>query len=233
MLATLVRGEFNLRGLQNKTLRPHWHEKTSAQVSRPLKRLRLRGLLKWEGSPALLETSFTIVPPEIRELRFRADAGFGYDPVLTTLETRRADYAVVARMSAGLKRLLPGFRCEPANTRWECAEGEFRAHGWRQARRLVVARRLIEEDDPQATLFAMGGYRYRAWVTDLGLTPAGVGHFYEGRAAMEPRIHLGRSVSCIRSSKKSKRKVLTSILRDDMKSSCDYSITRSTGADFG
>jgi hypothetical protein len=58
----------------------------------------------WESSPALLETSFATVPPEIRELRFRADAGFGYDPVLETLETHRADYAVVARLTAALKR---------------------------------------------------------------------------------------------------------------------------------
>jgi hypothetical protein len=31
----------------------------------------------WEGSPLLLDTSFANVPPEIRELRFRADAGCG------------------------------------------------------------------------------------------------------------------------------------------------------------
>ncbi len=142
----------------------------------------------WESSPALLETSFATVPPEIRELRFRADAGFGYDPVLETLETHRADYAVVARLTAALKRLLPGLRYEPANACWECAEGEFHAHGWPQARRIVVARRLIEEDDPQPALFAMGRYLYRVWLTNLGLTPAGVWHFYDGRAAMEPRI---------------------------------------------
>jgi hypothetical protein len=143
----------------------------------------------WEGSPAVLETSFATVPPEIRELRFRADAGFGYDPVLETLETHRADYAVVARLTAPLKRLLPGLQYAPANARWECAEGEFRAHGWPRARRIVVARRLIEEEDSQPTLFAMGRYLYRAWVTNLALTPAGVWHFYDGRAAMEPRIH--------------------------------------------
>ncbi len=143
----------------------------------------------WEGSPALLEASFAIVPPEIRELRFRADAGFGYDPVLKPLEAHRADYAVVARMTAGLERLLPGLRYEPANVHWECAEGELRAHGWRQARPIVVARRLVEEDDPQPTLFAMGRYLFRVWVTNLGLTPAGVRHFCDGRAAMEPRIH--------------------------------------------
>lgn len=143
----------------------------------------------WEGSPALLETSFATVPPAIRELRFRADAGFGYDPVLATLEAHRADYAVVARLTAPLKRLLPGLRYQPANPRWECGEGEFRAHGWPQTRRIVVARRLIEEEDSQPTLFAMGRYLYRVWITNLALTPAGVWHFYDGRAAMEPRIH--------------------------------------------
>jgi hypothetical protein len=49
LLETLARGEFNIRGLQNKTLRPHWPEKTSPQISRLLKRLRLHGLLKRVG----------------------------------------------------------------------------------------------------------------------------------------------------------------------------------------
>ena len=143
----------------------------------------------WEGSPPLLDTSFVNVPPEIRELRFRADAGFAYDPVFKKLEAHRADYAVVARLTTSLKRLLPGLRYVPANVRWDCGEGEFRAQGWQQARRIVVARRALEEDDPQPTLFAMGRYCYRVWVTNLPLTPAGVWHFYDGRAAMEPRIH--------------------------------------------
>jgi hypothetical protein len=143
----------------------------------------------WEGSPALLETSFVNVPPEIRELRFRADAGFAYDPVFEKLEAHRAEYAVVARLTTSLKRLLPGLRYAPANACWDCGEAEFRAQGWQQARRIVVARRAIEEDDPQPTLFAMGRYFYRVWVTNLTLTPAGVWHFYDGRAAMEPRIH--------------------------------------------
>jgi hypothetical protein len=52
----------------------------------------------------------------------------------------------------------------------------------------VVARRLIDKNDAQATLFAMGRYLYRAWVTNMTLTPAGVSHFHDGRAAIEPRI---------------------------------------------
>ena len=142
----------------------------------------------WESSPALLQTCFSILPPEIREIRFRADAGFGYEPVLRELENLRAQYAVVARLTSPLKRLLPGLSYESANARWELAEMEYRAHGWSNARRVVVARRFIEKEDEQTTLFTTGRYLYRGWTTNLNLTPVAVWRFYEGRAAMEPRI---------------------------------------------
>jgi hypothetical protein len=68
------------------------------------------------------------------------------------------------------------------------AEFEHRLHGWPQARRFVVARRFLPQEEPQTTLFILGRYVYRAWVTNMHLTPAGVWHFYDGRAGMEPRI---------------------------------------------
>jgi hypothetical protein len=46
ILETIARGEFNIRGFQNRNLRDHLCEKTGAQVSRILKRLRLHGLVK-------------------------------------------------------------------------------------------------------------------------------------------------------------------------------------------
>jgi hypothetical protein len=49
LIETLARGEFNLRGFQNKSLRAHLRENTSGQVSRLLKRLRLHGLVKKVG----------------------------------------------------------------------------------------------------------------------------------------------------------------------------------------
>jgi hypothetical protein len=142
----------------------------------------------WDASPELLDSGFANVPPEIRQLRFRADAGFGYDPVLRKLEEHASQYAVVARLTAPVKRMLGSLNYERVNARWECAEGEYRSHGWPKARRMVAARRLIEDHDAQGTLFAMGRYLYRAWVTNLDLTPSGVWHFYDGRAAIEPRI---------------------------------------------
>ena len=136
----------------------------------------------------LLDTCFANVPPDIRELRVRADAGFGFHPVFEALEARPAEYAVVARLTQAFRRLLPGLRYQPANRDWEMADFEHRPLGWPKARRFVVARRLLSEEEAQPTLFALGRYVYRAWVTNLSLTPAGIWHFYDGRAAMELRI---------------------------------------------
>jgi hypothetical protein len=49
LLRSIVRGEFNITGLQNKTLRRHLHGLSSGQTSRLLKRLRTHGLVKKIG----------------------------------------------------------------------------------------------------------------------------------------------------------------------------------------
>jgi hypothetical protein len=142
----------------------------------------------WAGSEELLASCFLSLPADIREVRVRADAGFGFHPVLSLLEQRPAHYAVVARLTTALKRMLGGLHYERLNPRWEIAEFEHRLTGWPSARRCVVARRKMEETEPEPTLFALDRYLYRAWFTNLSLTPAGVWNFYEGRAGMEPRI---------------------------------------------
>jgi len=142
----------------------------------------------WAGSEELLACCFHSTPSDIRELRVRADAGFGYGPVLEMLEARPAQYAVVARMTRSLKYALKSLRYEQMNPRWEIAEFEHYPHDWSQARRCIVARRRIAETDPEPTLFTLERYAYRAWHTNLPLTPAGVWNFYDGRAEMEPRI---------------------------------------------
>ena len=142
----------------------------------------------WAGSEELLACCFHSTPFDIRELRVRADAGFGYGPVLEMLEARRAQYAVVARMIPSLKRALGGLRYEPLNASWETAEFEHHPHDWPHARRCIVARRKIEDTDPEPTLFTLERYAYRAWHTNLPLTPGGVWRFYDGRAEMERRI---------------------------------------------
>ena len=142
----------------------------------------------WAGSVELLASCFLSVPSDIRELRVRADAGFGFDPVLAVLEQQATEYAVVARMTASLKRVLGTLRYQRLNARWEIAECEHHPADWKQARRCIVARRRIEETEPEPTLFTLERYLYRAWISNLPLSAAGVWHFYEGRAGMEPRI---------------------------------------------
>jgi hypothetical protein len=142
----------------------------------------------WDGSVEVLDTSFANVPPDIRELRVRADAGFGFDPVFVALEARPSQYAVVARLTPAFKRLLPGISYQSVNPKWEMTAFEHRPQGWPQARRFVVARRFIQQEESETTLFSMGRYIYRAWVTNMALTSAGIWHFYDGRAGMEPRI---------------------------------------------
>jgi hypothetical protein len=142
----------------------------------------------WAGSEELLACCFHSTPSDIRELRVRGDSGFGYGPVLEMLEARPAQYAVVARMIPSLQRALKGLGYEPMNPCWEIAEFEHRPHDWSHARRCIVARRKIEETDPEPTLFTLERYAYRAWHTNLPLAPAGVWHFYDGRAELERRI---------------------------------------------
>jgi Transposase DDE domain group 1 len=143
----------------------------------------------WAGSEELLASCFLSSPSDVREFRVRADAGFGYGPVLDLLEVRpTAQYAVVSRMVPSLKRGLGGLRYERLNAEWEIAEFEHRPHGWPNARRCIVARRPLQENDPEPTLFVMKHYAYRAWHTNLSMTPAGVWHFYDGRAGMERRL---------------------------------------------
>jgi hypothetical protein len=142
----------------------------------------------WAGSVELLASSFLSIPPDIREVRVRADAGFGYDPVLTVLEQRATEYAVVARLTSSLKRVLGRLRYQRLNARWEIAECEHHPRDWKQARRCIVTRRRIEETEPEPTLFNLDRYLYRAWFSNAPLSAPGVWHFYEGRAGMEPRI---------------------------------------------
>src|SRR5437899_4836689 len=43
----------------------------------------------WDGSVELLETCFFNIPPDMRELRVRADAGLGFNPADPSLQRAR------------------------------------------------------------------------------------------------------------------------------------------------
>ena len=62
----------------------------------------------WEGSVELMATCFVNVPPDIRELRVRADAGFGFNPVLEILEARAFAIRRGGSPDSGLQAIAPG-----------------------------------------------------------------------------------------------------------------------------
>jgi len=150
--------------------------------------LRAGNASTWSGGDELLACCFANLPADIRELRVRADAGFGYDPVLHLLECQKAQYAVVARLTPPCQKRLPGRRYEAVNPLWAVSEMDYQAPGWPGPRRLIIARRPLQDQDPHPSLLLLERYLYRGWLTNLPLTPAGVWRFYDQRAAMEPRI---------------------------------------------
>ena len=91
-------------------------------------------------------------------------------------------------MTPALQRSLPGLRYAPVNRDWEMADFRASSAELVAARRFVVARRFLSAERKQPTLFALGRYVYRAWVTNLALTPISIWHFYNTRAAIEPHI---------------------------------------------
>jgi hypothetical protein len=83
LLCAIVRGEFNISGLQNKTLRRHLSEHSSSQVSRLLKRLRTHGLVKKVG----------------RTYKYYVTA-FGKEVVATALKLR--ELVIIPQLATGI-----------------------------------------------------------------------------------------------------------------------------------
>src|SRR5260370_41474013 len=94
----------------------------------------------WAGSTGVLASCFLSIPSDIRELRVRADAGFGYNPVLETLEQDHPQYAVVARMSSSFNRVLGGLHFERLNPQWDIPHSEHQVSQRAPAHRSICAR---------------------------------------------------------------------------------------------
>jgi hypothetical protein len=83
LLCSIIGGEFNINGLQNKTLRRYLPDLNSGQVSRLLKRLRTHGLVKKIG----------------RTYKYYVTA-FGKDVVTTALKLR--ELVIIPQLALGL-----------------------------------------------------------------------------------------------------------------------------------
>ena len=172
-------------------------KRRGARSYEPLLCVEARSGLLWAGaqrpggSPGtdevvpLLERCWALAPSSMREVRVRGDHSFYSDATLTWLEDRHAQYVIVARLTAPLKRRVTTLRYRPISAHWAVAETAYQAASWTTTRRIIAVRKRLQARDPQPTLFVLGRYAYHAYVTNLDLLPESVWRFYNGRARLE------------------------------------------------
>lgn len=133
-----------------------------------------------------LKTSFAKIPPSVKGKIIRADKGFFDHKTLEYIESQKARFAIVARLTQPIKRRLAGLSYSRYSSGIETAEFMYSIKADHEEYRFVVVRRPIPEDpSEQLSLFPLGKYSYQVIVTNLNLTPLNTWKFYNGRAAVE------------------------------------------------
>ena len=139
-----------------------------------------------QGIEDLLRRATSLIPKSHR-LRVRADAGFYSGSFVNLLKELKAEFAVVAHLTAAIRRMIEGRRYSRVSSVFSTAEFFYQPHGWKEPERFVVLRRKLPDEEAvsQTTLFTLDRHAYSVVVTNLDLTPYGVFKFYQDRSAME------------------------------------------------
>jgi hypothetical protein len=138
------------------------------------------------GTVELLKASFAKLPPSVKIVIIRADKGFYDHETVEYLETNKALFVIVAKLTGPVKRRISTLSYQIHSSGLETAEFIYQPTRWKKEYRFVVVRRPIPEDPTeQLTLFSMGKYSYQVLVTNMKLTPLHTWRFYNGRAAVE------------------------------------------------
>jgi len=138
------------------------------------------------GVLELLKTSFAKLPSSVRRVTVRADKGFYDHETIEYLESRKAFFVIVAKLTQPVKRKLSALPYRAHSYGLETSEFTYQPTGWKKEYRFVVIRRLVPEDPTeQLTLFSMDKYSYQVIVTNMTLTPLNTWRFYNGRASVE------------------------------------------------
>jgi hypothetical protein len=138
------------------------------------------------GTVELLKASFAKLPPSVKIVIIRADKGFYDHETIEYLETNKALFVIVAKLTGPVKRRISTLSYQVHSSGLETAEFIYQPTKWKKEYRFVVVRRSIPEDPTeQLTLFSMGRYSYQVLVTNMKLTPLHTWRFYNGRAAVE------------------------------------------------
>lgn len=138
------------------------------------------------GILELLRASFAKLPSSVKIKIIRGDKGFYDHKTIEFLESRKALFAIVAKITKPIKRKLPSLSYKIYASGLESSEFTYQPIRWEKKYRFIVIRRpLPEEPSEQLSLFSIGKYSYQVIVTNLKLNPLNVWKFYNGRAAVE------------------------------------------------
>lgn len=138
------------------------------------------------GVLELLASCFAKLPSSVKVVIIRADKGFYDHKTVEYLESKKALFAIVAKITKPVKTKLASLSYKRYTSGLEVSEFMYQPNGWERQYRFVVIRRPIaEENSDQLTLFTMGKYSYQVIVTNLKLKPINLWKFYNGRAAVE------------------------------------------------
>jgi hypothetical protein len=138
------------------------------------------------GTVELLKAVFAKLPPSVKSVIIRADKGFYDHETIEYLESNKALFVIVAKLTAPVKRTISTLSYQAHSSGLETSEFMYQPTKWKQEYRFVVIRRLIPEDPTeQLTLFSIGKYCYQVIVTNMKLIPLHIWRFYNGRAAVE------------------------------------------------
>lgn len=138
------------------------------------------------GIIELLIVCFGKLPAAVTCVIVRADKGFYDHKTVEYLESKKALFIIVAKLTKPLKRKLASLSYRKYGSGIETAEFKYQPMNWKREYRFVVARRPIPEEPlPQLTLFTIGNYSYQVFVTNLKLNPLNAFRFYNKRAAIE------------------------------------------------
>ncbi len=139
-----------------------------------------------EGVIPMLQKALRTLPPSLRTIRVRADAGFYDGKFIKELLGNHIRFAVVAHMTKPLKHRVGGLRYSRVNDLESTAEFKYQPHAWNAPARFVVLReKLTEERKEQLKLLMIDAYSYHVIVTNLQSTPYGVFSFYQDRTGLE------------------------------------------------
>jgi transposase len=120
----------------------------------------------------LLKAVFAKLPPSVKIVIIRADKGFYDHETIEYLESQKALFVIVAKLTSPIKRTLSTLSYQVHSSGLESAEFMYQPTKWKKKYRFVVIRRLIpEEPTEQLTLFSMGRYTYQVIVTNMKLNP--------------------------------------------------------------